>query len=109
MEDPDELARQQRAEVEALNTYQEQALEQKTRRFVPRGFIVLAIGIVLLAIGLLLHTGVRSPEGVLVGIGILVIIIGIIQVLIGLIRPIVPDQVNRPPQHNVVEPLEDVE
>ncbi len=75
----------------------ERALEQKTRRFVPRGFIVLVIGIVLLVAGLLLHTGVRSPEGVLVGVGLLVIIIGIIQVLIGLIRPVTPDQVNPPP------------
>lgn len=71
-----------------------QAEQEKKRRFVPRGFVTLVVGIVLLAIGLLLNTGVRSLEGVLVGVGILVIIIGIVMVLIGLIKPITPGQVN---------------
>jgi hypothetical protein len=84
---------------ELLNNPQllRQAAQEKKRRFVPRGIITLIIGILLLVIGLLLNTGVRSLEGVLVGVGILVIIIGIIIVLIGLIKPITPSQVNPNP------------
>jgi hypothetical protein len=70
------------------------AEQQKRRRFVPRGIITLVVGIVLLAIGLILNTGVRSLEGVLVGVGLLAIIIGIIMILIGLINPLTPDQIN---------------
>ncbi|HLI09267.1 MAG TPA: hypothetical protein VKV40_22085 [Ktedonobacteraceae bacterium] len=99
MQDPNNLELQRQAEEERLTNpfLVKQAAAQKRRRFVPRGFITLAIGVVLLVIGLLLHTGVRSFEGVLVGVGVIVIIIGIIMVLIGVINPVVPEQVNPPP------------
>lgn len=86
-----------------------QAETAKRRRFVPMGVVSLVVGIILLAIGLLLNTGVRSFEGVLVGVGILVIIIGIIMILIGLINPITPDLVNPSPSPGTEGSSEDAE
>jgi hypothetical protein len=113
MEDPNNLELQRQAEEERLANLElqrqteeerlsnpflvKQAAVEKRRRFVPRGFITLAVGVVLVVIGLLLHTGVRSLEGVLVGVGVIVIIVGIIMILIGVINPVVPEQVNPPP------------
>ena len=71
------------------------AEKQKRRRFVPRGIVSLVVGIVLLAIGMFLNTGIRSLEGFLIGVGLLAIIIGIIMILIGLINPLIPDQINQ--------------
>jgi len=66
--------------------------ERKKRKFTWSGIFVLIFGLLLIGLGLLLHTGVYSAEGLMVGIGVIVVIIGILRILIGLIRPIAPDQ-----------------
>ena len=66
--------------------------ERKKRKFTWSGILVLIFGLLLIGLGLLLHTGVYSAEGLIVGIGVIVVIIGILRILIGLIRPIAPDQ-----------------
>lgn len=66
--------------------------ERKKRRFTWSGLIVAGIGAVLIAVGLVLNSGVNSIESLFVGVGALMFIIGILRILIGLIRPIVPSQ-----------------
>lgn len=66
--------------------------ERKKRKFTWSGISVIIFGLLLIGLGLLLHMGVYSAEGLLVGIGVIAVIIGILRVLIGLIRPIAPDQ-----------------
>jgi len=66
--------------------------ERKKRKFTWSGISVIIFGLLLIGLGLLLHTGVYSAEGLIVGIGVIVIIIGILRILIGLIKPIAPDQ-----------------
>lgn len=66
--------------------------ERKKRRFIWSGVYFLLAGILLIIIGLLLHMGAYSIEGLIVGIGVIFLIIGIVRFLIGLIKPIVPSQ-----------------
>jgi hypothetical protein len=66
--------------------------EQKKRRFTWSGLMVAGIGAVLIAVGLMLNTGINSIESLFVGVGALMVVIGILRILIGLIRPIVPSQ-----------------
>lgn len=66
--------------------------ERKKRRFLWSGLLVTVIGAVLIAVGLLLHSGINSIESLIVGVGGLLVVIGILRILIGLIRPIVPSQ-----------------
>jgi len=66
--------------------------ERKKRRFTWSGLLVAGIGAVLIAVGLVLNSGINSIESLFVGVGALMVIIGILRILIGLIRPIVPSQ-----------------
>jgi hypothetical protein len=68
------------------------AEERKKRKFTWSGLLVMGIGLLLIALGLLLNTGLYSVESLVVGGGVIVVIIGILRILIGLINPIVPDQ-----------------
>jgi uncharacterized membrane protein len=66
--------------------------ERKKRRFLWSGLLLAIIGAVLIAVGLVLNTGINSIESLFIGVGALIVIIGVLRILIGLIRPIVPSQ-----------------
>jgi uncharacterized membrane protein YiaA len=66
--------------------------ERKKRRFLWSGLLLAIIGVVLIAVGLVLNTGINSIESLFIGVGALIVIIGVLRILIGLIRPIVPSQ-----------------
>lgn len=66
--------------------------ERKKRRFTWSGLLLTVIGVVLIAVGLVLNTGINSIEGLFVGVGGLIVVIGLLRILIGLIKPIVPSQ-----------------
>jgi hypothetical protein len=87
--DPDEFVRRELAEhpeiLEAVG-------ERKKRKFTRSGMLVILTGILLMALGILLHTGAYSIGGFVGGVGVLVVIVGICRFLIGLIKPIVPSQ-----------------
>ena len=86
---PEELVKRELVEhPEVL----EEVEERKRRKFTWSGLLVMVIGVVLIAIGLLLNSGVNSIESLFVGVGGLVVVIGILRILIGLIKPIVPGQ-----------------
>lgn len=68
------------------------AEERKKRKFTWSGLVLLGVGLLVIALGLLLNTGVNSIETLIVGGGAIVVIIGILRILIGLINPIVPSQ-----------------
>lgn len=70
----------------------ELAVERKKRKFTKSGFVLMIIGLIMMAPGLMLHTRANSIEGFIAGVGVFVILVGILRILIGLIRPIVPSQ-----------------
>ncbi|GCE10900.1 hypothetical protein [Tengunoibacter tsumagoiensis] len=66
----------------------------KWNRFTWSGLLIIFFGLILILIGLTLQTGAYSPEGILIGLGIITIIAGIIRVLIGLINPFTPEDLD---------------
>ncbi len=89
-EDPDEQVRRELVEHPEIL---EAAVERKMRKFAPSGLIVFVIGVILIALGLFVHSADNAMiGGFLVGVGVIVVIIGLCRFLIGLIRPIVPSQ-----------------
>jgi hypothetical protein len=70
----------------------EEAEERKKRKFTWSGLVLVGVGLLVIALGLLLNTGLYSIETLIVGGGVIVVIIGFLRILIGLINPIVPDQ-----------------
>ena len=88
--DPEEQVRRELVEHPEIL---EAAVERKMRKFAPSGFIVLLIGVIVIVLGLYVHsTDNATMGGFMVGVGAIVVIIGICRLLIGLIRPIVPSQ-----------------
>jgi hypothetical protein len=71
----------------------DRAIWRKWNKFIWSGLVFLVIGLVVISIGLLLNTGAYSAEGLLIGLGAIVVIIGIIRVLIGVINPLSPDDI----------------
>jgi hypothetical protein len=89
LSDPEELVKRELAEhPEILEAVE----ERKKRKFTWSGLLLIVIGGVLIAIGLLLNSGTNSIESLFVGVGGLMVVIGILRILIGLIKPIVPSQ-----------------
>jgi len=89
-QDPEEQARR---ELEDHPEILEAVVERKMQKFAPSGLIVAIIGVILIVVGLFVHTAENAiMGGFLVGVGVIVIIIGLCRFLIGLIRPIVPGQ-----------------
>ncbi len=70
----------------------EEAEERKKRKFTWSGLVLLGVGLLVIALGLLLNTGLYSIETLIVGGGVIIVIIGFLRILIGLINPIVPGQ-----------------
>jgi hypothetical protein len=70
----------------------EAAEERKMRKFAPSGLILLLVGVILIVLGLLIHSNEYTIGGFIVGVGVIVVIIGMCRLLIGLIKPIVPSQ-----------------
>src|SRR5215469_5002128 len=90
LRDPDEQVRRELAEHPEIL---EAAVERKMRKFAPSGLIVVLIGVIVIALGLFVHSADNaSIGGFMVGVGVIVVIIGMCRFLIGLIRPIVPSQ-----------------
>jgi hypothetical protein len=70
-----------------------QATRRKIIRYVWSGLIMSIIGLLILGLGLHLTKKAYSPESLIVGLGIVIIIIGLIRILIGIINPSVPDEI----------------
>ena len=87
--DPEELVKREMVEHPEIL---EAATERKMRKFAPSGLIVMLVGVVLIGIGLFIHSGEYTIGGFIVGVGVIVVIIGMCRLLIGLIKPIVPSQ-----------------
>ncbi len=56
--------------------------------------MLIGIGLIAIAFGLLLRMGAYSPEGLVIGLGVIVILIGIVRLLIGLINPLAPSDLH---------------
>ncbi len=89
-QDPEEQVKRELVEHPEIL---EAAVERKMRKFAPSGLVVFLIGVVVIALGLFVHSADNATfGGFMVGVGVIVVIIGICRFLIGLIRPIIPSQ-----------------
>jgi hypothetical protein len=77
------------------NRLLDRAIWRKWNKFVWSGLLYIVIGLVIIAGGLLLNTGPYSAEGLLVGLGVIVVIVGVIRLLIGIINPLSPDDLRK--------------
>ncbi len=73
----------------------QRAIWRKWNKYTWSGLLCIAIGLIVIVVGLLLDTGPYSAEGLLIGLGIILIIIGIMRLLIGLINPLSPSDLGR--------------
>lgn len=87
--DPEELVKRELVEHPEIL---EAAAERKMRKFAPSGLVIVLVGVMLIAIGLVIHSGDFTIGSFIVGVGVIVVIIGMCRFLIGLIKPIVPGQ-----------------
>lgn len=81
----------------------DRAVWKKWNKYTWSGLLVVGIGFILIVVGLLLHTGAYSAEGLLIGIGAIIVLIGIIRILIGFINPLAPSDL-----HEVILPGEEL-
>jgi hypothetical protein len=72
----------------------DQAISRKWNKFTWSGLMLIGIGLITIAFGLLLRMGAYSPEGLVIGLGAIVILIGIVRLLIGLINPLAPSDLH---------------
>lgn len=68
----------------------DRAVARKWNKFTWSGLLIIGIGCLMIAIGLLLNTGAYSAEGLLLGFGAIVVLVGIVRIFIGLINPLAP-------------------
>jgi hypothetical protein len=87
--DPEELVKKELVEHPEILELVE---ERKKRKFTRSGMTFILTGVILIALGLVLHSGAYPIGGFFVGVGVIVVIVGILRFLIGIIRPIVPSQ-----------------
>ncbi len=73
----------------------DRAVSLKWNKFTWSGLLIIGIGCLMIAIGLLLHTGAYSAEGLLLGFGAIVVLVGIVRIFIGLINPLAPGDLLR--------------
>jgi hypothetical protein len=73
----------------------DRAVWRKWNKFTWSGLLIIGIGCLLIAIGLLMNTGAYSAEGLLLGFGAIAVLIGIIRIFIGLINPLAPGDLFR--------------
>jgi hypothetical protein len=74
----------------------DRAIWRKWNKFVWSGLLYIVVGLVIIGGGLLLKPDTyASVEGLLVGLGVIVVIVGVIRLLIGIINPLSPDDLNK--------------
>ena len=80
----------------------------KTSRYTVSGLVVIVIGGLLTAYGLIFSNGnYGSVEGLVLGAGAIIVLIGIIRLLIGFINPSIPEELDQVEEHGeeVVDPI----
>jgi hypothetical protein len=77
-----------RANVAAQEEILDRAVWRKWNKYTWSGLLVVGIGCLLIVVGLLLHAGAYSAEGLLVGFGAIAILIGLVRIAIGFINPL---------------------
>ena len=78
----------------------DRAVSRKWNKFTWSGLIIVGFGCLLIGIGILLDSGAYSAEGLLIGIGAIVVLIGLVRVAIGLINPVLPSDLRRRRRRN---------
>jgi len=98
-----------KAKVRLLDRFRhlDEAEQRKMNKYTWSGLLFILVGFILIALGLLQHTGAYSAEGLLIGIGAIVTLIGILRSLIGFINPFPPNDLNTVTQHSHTQELQD--
>jgi hypothetical protein len=104
---PEQISTQRRRRLRLFGRFQrlEVAEHRKFNRYVWSGFLVILVGLAMIGIGLVLHTGAYSAEGLLVGFGVIVVIVGIIRMLIGFINPLTPTDLQPVRSEEALKPV----
>jgi hypothetical protein len=80
-----------RPDIVTENRLLERAIWKKWNKFTWSGLLFMGVGLIIIVGGLFLNTGAYSAEGLIVGLGVIVVIVGIIRLLIGIINPLSPE------------------
>ena len=72
------------------------AVWRKWNKFAVSGLLAILIGLVITGFGLLIVRTPYSPQSLVVGLGIIVLLVGIIRLLIGFISPAIPADLEPP-------------
>ena len=86
------MATKQRAGLAQRMRRLRRAEDWKWNKYTWSGLLIILVGLVLIFVGVGLHTGANSVEGLLIGFGGLIVLAGIIRVLIGVINPSSPEE-----------------
>jgi hypothetical protein len=70
----------------------ERAVWRKWNKFTWSGLLIGGVGCIVIVLGFFLNTGAYSAEGLLIGLGAIVVLVGIIRIFIGLINPSSPEE-----------------
>lgn len=84
------MATKQRATLAQRMKRLRRAEDWKLNKYTWSGLLIIIVGLVLIFVGRGLNTGAYSSEGLLIGLGALVVLGGIIRALIGIINPSSP-------------------
>ncbi len=68
------------------------AEDWKLNKYTWSGLAIILVGLVLIFVGVGLHTGAYGSEGLLIGFGALIVLAGILRALIGVINPSSPEE-----------------
>jgi fatty acid desaturase len=70
----------------------ERALWSKWSKYTVSGLVFMAVGFIMIIVGILLNTASYAQAGLLVGgVGVIIVIVGIVRLLIGFINPASPE------------------
>ncbi len=86
------MAANRRASLARRMRRLQRAERSKWNKYLWSGLLLVLGGLLLIGVGTLLHNGAYSTEGLLIGIGALVVLAGIIRTLIGVINPSSPEE-----------------
>lgn len=84
-----------RSDLAAQEEILDRAVWLKWNKYTWSGLLILGIGCLLIVVGSLLNAGAYSIEGLLVGLGVIVILIGLVRIFIGLINPLTSSDIHR--------------
>jgi hypothetical protein len=82
-------------DIVAKNRLLERAIRKKWSKFIWSGLLAVILGLLIITGALFLDAGPYSAEGLVIGLGVIVVLVGVIRVLIGIINPLSPADLHK--------------